>query len=81
MATGIVTATTLNFRSSPDGGVKRQLVKGTTVEILEAQGEWLKVASDGEEGFVSAKFIQQSGATPARAPQPQAGTGAFRFGA
>ena len=77
MATGTVTATTLNFRSSPDGEVKRQLLKGATVEILEDQGEWLKVGSDGEEGFVSAKFIQLAGETPA--PQQASGPGKFHF--
>ena len=65
MATGTVTASSLNFRSSPDGDVKKQLLKGATVEILEDQGDWLKVTSDGEEGFVSARFIQQAGAAPA----------------
>ena len=79
MATGTVTASTLNFRSSPDGDVKKQLLKGTTVEILEDQGDWLKVTSDGEEGFVSARFIQQAGAAPAPAPAPPSGTGEVRF--
>jgi hypothetical protein len=77
MATGTVTATTLNLRSSPDGEVKKKLVKGATVEILDDQGEWLKVSSDGEEGFVSAQFVNRAGDTPA--PQPAAGTGAFHF--
>ena len=77
MATGTVTANSLNFRSTPDGDVKKQLLKGATVEILEDQGEWLKVESDGEEGFVNAKFIQRAGDTPV--PPPGSGTGKFRF--
>ena len=76
MATGTVSATTLNFRSSPNGEVKKELLKGATVEILEDRGEWLKINSDGEEGFVSARFIQRAGDTSV----PQAsGRGDFRF--
>src|SRR4029079_9983406 len=77
MATGTVTANSLNFRSTPDGDVKKQLLKGSTVEILEDQGEGLKVESDGEEGCVNAKFIQRAGDTPV--PPPGSGTGKFRF--
>jgi len=80
MATGTVTATSLNFRSSPDGDIKKQLLKGATVEILEDQGEWLKVDSDGEEGFVSAKFIQQAADAPVTPEaKPASGTGQVRF--
>ena len=62
--TGIVTATRLNFRSSPNGTIIKQLPKGTSVEIDEDQGEWLKVSVSGETGFVSAAFIQSQAASP-----------------
>ena len=77
MATGTVTSATLNFRSSPNGDIKKKLPKGATVQILDDQGEWLKVSSDGDEGFVSSQFIQRAGDTPVTQPAP--GTGEFRF--
>jgi hypothetical protein len=77
MATGTVTVNNLNFRSTPGGDVKKQLAAGVTVEILEDQGEWLKVSVDGEEGFVSTKFVQQGVNTPTS--QPTSGAGEFRF--
>ena len=77
MATGTVTSATLNFRSSPNGDIKKKLPKGATVQILDDQGEWLKVSSDGDEGFVSSQFIQRAGDTPVT--QPASGSGEFRF--
>lgn len=57
MPTGVVTATELNLRESPNGQVITQLPKGTTVEILEDQGEWLEVSAAGQTGYVSAAYI------------------------
>ncbi|HEU4387621.1 MAG TPA: SH3 domain-containing protein [Blastocatellia bacterium] len=79
--TGNVTASLLNLRSSPNGPVIGQLPKNTTVNILEDDGEWLKVTAQGQIGFVSAEFVtRQTDSTPAEpAPPPAAPPGAFRF--
>lgn len=59
--TGTVTATELRLRSTPtsaaNDNVKKKLPKGTKLDILETQGEWLKVSVGGETGFVSAGFV------------------------
>ena len=81
-STGKVTASILNLRSSPNGAVIGQLPKDTTVDILEDNGEWLKVSAQGKIGFVSAKFITtQPDSTPAAtpAPAPPAAPAGFRF--
>ncbi len=60
--TGTVSATRLNFRSGPttlEQNVIKSLPKGTVVQIIEEQGEWLHVLVDGQEGFVSANFVQR----------------------
>ena len=85
MATqGTVTASSLNLRSAPNGNVIKQLAQGTTVDILEDQGDWLKVNAGDQEGFVSSKYIQQesaeseegaaTGETAEAASQPEKGT-------
>jgi len=58
-STGIVTASALNFRASPNGDVIKTLPQGASVEILEDQGAWLKVSVQGQTRFVSAQSIQQ----------------------
>jgi hypothetical protein len=57
MPTGIVTATALNLRASPDGQVIARLPKGAQVEILDDQGDWLQVSAAGQTGFVSAAYV------------------------
>jgi hypothetical protein len=67
MAAGTVTASKLNFRSSPSldpGNIIKTLNKDDVVEILEHAGEWLKVNVDGETGFVSAHFVREEEALP-----------------
>lgn len=88
---GKVTATELNFRSSATTSttknIIKKLTKGTSVEILEVQGEWLKVSVNGQTGFVSANFVQKekeapkpattTTTTPPASPNPVTGT--FKF--
>jgi len=76
--TGTVSATQLNFRMTPDGTVIKKLPKGTSVEILKDQGEWLKVKVGAEIGFVSDAFIQRQG-EPTPAGSTSSGTGKFHF--
>lgn len=67
--TGTVIPQGLNLRETPGGTVIKVLPQGTTVEILEDQGNFLKVTALGETGFVAAHLINRSGA----------GTGSFHF--
>ena len=60
MHIGVVRASRLNLRLTPDGDIIKSLPKGTTVEILGDKREWLKVRVDEQEGFVSARYIQQA---------------------
>ena len=62
MATGTVIPDGLNLRETPGGTVMIVLPKGTTVEILEDQGDFLKVSALGKVGFVKASLINQSAA-------------------
>lgn len=49
----------LNIREQPsvDSGVVTQIGKGSELEFLENQGEWIKVSIDGEEAYASAEFV------------------------
>jgi len=62
MATGTVIPAGLNLRETPGGTIITVLPQGTTVEILEAQGNFLKVNALGQTGFVAAQFIQRNAA-------------------
>lgn len=75
--TGTVTASSLNLRETPGGVFMVGLANGTTVEILDDQGEFLKVKAAGQIGFVKASFIkrQSAGSQPADAT----GSGSFHF--
>jgi N-acetylmuramoyl-L-alanine amidase len=61
MATGTVIPQGLNLRETPGGTIITVLPQGTTVEILEDQGNILKVNALGQTGFVAAQFIQRNG--------------------
>ena len=74
--TGTVIPQGLNLRATPGGTVIRVLPQGTTVEILDDQGDFLQVSTDGQVGFVAAKFIKRD--TPA-APPASPGGGKFHF--
>lgn len=43
--------------ASTDSGVYALLAQGDIVDIYEDLGEWLKVAYDGREGYVSAEYV------------------------
>ncbi len=65
--TGTVIPGGLNLRETPGGTKITVLTQGTTVEILQDQGQFLKVRANGQVGFVAAQFIQRSiasGGTP-----------------
>ena len=68
--TGTVIPQGLNLRETPGGTVIKVLPQGATVEILEDQGNFLKVNASGQVGFVAASFIKRTGA---------AGGGSFHF--
>lgn len=57
--TGTVIPQGLNLRETPGGTIITVLPQGTTVEILEDQGDFLKVNANGQVGFVAASFIQR----------------------
>lgn len=67
--TGTITASQLRLRSTPSSAANNNIIKtlpkGTQVEIVEDQGEWLKVSVGGQEGFVSEGFVSISQETPA----------------
>jgi len=55
------TTTRLNLRSGPgtEHLLLRVLDPGTPLTILENTGEWLRVGTDGQEGFVHERFVAQ----------------------
>lgn len=65
---GTVTATELRLRSTPTtsaNNVITALPRGTRLEILEDQGDWLKVTAKGRTGFVSEAFVAKDEERPA----------------
>ena len=60
MPEGIVIASQLNFRESAGGALIASIPKGEKVEILENQGEWLRIRRGDQEGFVSARYVTVS---------------------
>lgn len=73
--TGTVIPEGLNLRATPGGALIKVLTQGTTVQILETQGDFLKVSVDGLAGFVKASFIKEDQPSVG----PAAGTGGFHF--
>lgn len=74
--TGTIAATQLNFRSAPDGtkpNIIRALPKGTVVEIISEQGEWLKVKVAGQVGFLSGNFVHRDEEKPPHVDAPVPG--------
>jgi hypothetical protein len=63
--TGTVIPDGLNLRATAGGTIIKVLPKGTTVQIVEAAGDFLKVSVNGQLGFVKASLIK-----PDEAPQP-----------
>lgn len=74
---GIVTASSLNLRATPGGELIGTLPNGTKVEILDDQGEFLKVSAAGKTGFVKASFVQRQ--SPVSPPPVVVGSGSFHF--
>jgi hypothetical protein len=83
---GVVNASNLNFRESPDGAVIRVLPRGTEVELIDETGDFFKVAVSGQTGFVKGSFVTPRPDSPtlqpptpnSSAPDPAA-AGQFRF--
>ena len=44
-------------QASTDAGIYALLAEGDIVDIYEDMGEWLKIAYDGSEGYVSAQYV------------------------
>lgn len=58
---GVVTASNLNFRTeaSISSKVIKVLPQGTTVIIIEEQGDWLKVEYEGDEGYLFKSYVEK----------------------
>ncbi|MBL8160707.1 MAG: DUF3380 domain-containing protein [Anaerolineae bacterium] len=56
---GEVNSAGLRLREGPGTSfaIKTTLKMGTKVDILENQGDWLKIRAEGHEGFAAAQFI------------------------
>jgi hypothetical protein len=63
--TGTVIPQGLNLRATPGGAlILEVLSQNATVQVLEDQGEFLKVSIGGQVGFVKASLVKLSQATP-----------------
>jgi N-acetylmuramoyl-L-alanine amidase len=60
IATGKVTAATLNVRSAgnANASVIGQLVRGTVVNVLEINGYWAKILYNGKTGYVHKSYLK-----------------------
>ena len=58
-APGFVIEEKVNFRkdANTDSEIIEELSKGNKLEVIEDQGEWIKVKNGDKEGYVSAKYI------------------------
>ena len=77
--TGTVIPQGLNLRDAPGGNVIKVLSQNTTVQILEDQGEFLKVIVEGQVGFVKADLVKRDQSLTQPGGIPAAGTGSFHF--
>lgn len=61
--TGVITASSVNFRAAPstDENVYATLSEGTQVVIDSISGGWCKVSVDGQQGFVNADYLSVDG--------------------
>jgi len=67
---GRVTASSLNFRSAPDGEIVGSLPRGVQVTILDHDDGWYEVRTPGGYvGFVSGKYVTILPAEPVEAPR------------
>lgn len=58
---GYITAEKVNFRTenNKDCEIIEELEIGKDLQVLEVQGEWVKVKSGETEGFVSARYLSE----------------------
>lgn len=69
--TATVTADTLNLRSeaSTDSSIVKLLNQGEEVDVISEEGDWLRVSSDGTEGYVSKDYVQVNEETQTTTPE------------
>lgn len=62
-ATGVITGSTVNFRSGPsmDDGVITTLTDGTELTIVSVTEDWCLVDLDNQEGYVKADYVSVNG--------------------
>lgn len=48
---------TVRMRQKPDGKVLANIPFGTEVEVLDNQGEWMKISFDGQTGWMMSEFL------------------------
>jgi cell wall-associated NlpC family hydrolase len=58
LGTGIVTASTLNLRKTPNGDVISKLSKGTVLKVFSIESNWYKCEYNGTVGYCSSEYIQ-----------------------
>lgn len=70
-ATATVTADTLNLRSeaSTDSSIVKLLNQGEELDVISDEGDWLRVSSDGTEGYVSKDYVQVNEETVNTTPE------------
>ena len=78
--TAEVTASRLRLRRSPDirGEVITLLPRGTTVNVLGEEGEWLRIEFKGQEGFGHRDFLMKTPDHPPSSVPPRARPGEVR---
>ena len=57
----VTTTAMLNFRESPGGDVAQVLPYDVTLTALEKSGGWFKVDYHGEQGWISADYVEPKG--------------------
>ena len=69
--TATVTADTLNLRSeaSTDSSIVKLLNQGEELDVISDEGDWLRVSSDGTEGYVSKDYVQVNEVTVNTTPE------------
>lgn len=54
---------TVRMRQKPDGKVLANIPFGTEVEVLDNQGEWMKISFDGQTGWMMSEYLSLSNST------------------
>jgi N-acetylmuramoyl-L-alanine amidase len=61
---GIITGEGVRMRSSMDKTSKANIIdkfaKGTRVEILERNGEWVKARVKGKVGYIASQYVMEN---------------------